>query len=207
MTNLEILEFINELEREYKSDKEGFGMVYAFIREFKTLSRANQLEVLNFLLDELKFNKNELYNFSRIVINKLQDRELGDSIYKIYNEFVNERDKEWQSEILYTLLILKYDKCNLVFEEYISYLLKIRNGQEYYYSVLYCRINKIKGIEFLAQDFIQSLISLRNKPKFHYSTLGYLFHYFTEIKDELLSIKLLEKIKLTNDNECYELKK
>ena len=160
-----IISVIKEIEFECNRFKDGGN---TFIKKLsKKLENTNdeeKMKVLQFFLDELIHNENDMWDVGLLVIVELKEVKLAPEIFRIYQNHHHLKDNSWKDKVIMSLMQLKYVEPK-VYLEYINDYVKRKETWYYYdFLLLYFKLDKNQGIPLLINYFIEIISKKSNVP-------------------------------------------
>ncbi|MDD2797648.1 MAG: hypothetical protein PHV20_03550 [Bacteroidales bacterium] len=211
MNETEIKNKIGVFINSYTNSKDGGNsFVINIAKEFNSYKAKDRKKVIHFLINELQKQDYEEINLVWIdVLGEMRAFESAIYIYALYNNFlIGKDDFDWEKYIVRILLILRYKEAD---ELYIRHFENHKNamgnnGYLFFLGVLYCRANKNRGIDILADYFCKHLV-LPDIEMIHFfeNRMGFLIQNLIEISTEYI-IDLIRKTASKNQIVGYRLK-
>ncbi len=188
MKDKEILNIINEFERDFKLYKDsGRAMIKQLAVNLNRVEGKEKKDFIDFCIREIASNKNGLWSLCLQVIVKANQFKVAPELERVYHMFYETKDTDWKEDIVMAMLKLNYKKPDELYNSFIKYHLKNKTGRAFFLMVEYCRVNFSKCSELLSNYFVNNMLS---EDSFEYNNqhhIGYLIYGLINIPNGCLS--------------------
>ncbi|HQN99335.1 MAG TPA: hypothetical protein PKU86_07780 [Bacteroidales bacterium] len=207
MKDVEIIDIINDIEKQYQSYKDG-GLTFIKNLAKKVLNTVDEEknEILVFFLNELEYNRNGFFSIALNTIVEMKAIELAPNIERIFIKNRNSNDESWGYSIIEALIKLNYTEPKLLYFDFVNNYLKNKPNKSYFLLVQYCNIDSDKGLQLLADYYSKFLLEDLEMKNFLESRIGFLVSHLIKSSDGTLS-ELVKLVILKNKNAGRHLKK
>ncbi|MEN8251423.1 MAG: hypothetical protein ABFS32_21025 [Bacteroidota bacterium] len=178
MENNEILNIINEFEKDFKSYKDsGRSLIKQLSLNLNRADETNRKRFIDFFLEEIRTNKNNLWSLCLEVIVEANLVTVSSELESIYLSYSELKDENWREDMIMAMLRLNYEKPDGLYNAYIMHHLENQTGRAFFLIVQYCRVNFTKGINLLSDYYANKLLS-KDSPEYkNQHHIGYLIHW------------------------------
>lgn len=207
MTKFEIINIIRDIEKEFKSYKDG-GLSFIKHLADKLLNTIDEdkNDVINFFLDEIKNNENRFGEIALLTLVEMKALELAPYIEGIFNEVATKKDENWKQSIIEALMKLRYVEPKALYYEYVTSFLSKQPDNAFFLLVQYCNVDPANAIPLLSEFYVKNLLRNVDMQGFLESRIGFLVSYFIENPGDNL-FELNKLVLLKNRNVGQHLKK
>ena len=197
---MDIIRIIKYFENEYSSwifKDGGRKMLNRLALFIKKLNNIERRKFYDFIINQIS-NEKEYYSLSSCLVEEINDIELTDRFFNIYNSKKDIIDKHRKYEMIMSLLKLRYFKGKDIYSDYVEnhYLKEPKNS--FHLIVLYTLINENNGINLLVDYYSKHYKFIELPPDIISSKEMFLFSTFKKetdiLKNLLLELKNLNKV-------------
>ena len=155
-----IIDLVNRLCKEHeKYNDNGAEMVKIICSKINNTTQEERDYVINFFINEIRINKNNLRYLGFEVIEKLQLKEGAAIIYTIYNETKNGIDYEFEWHIITALMKLGYSEHKEIYTNYINnYLVDDKWGRSFLLLIWYGLVDTNNSLILLADYYCKRFV-------------------------------------------------